>query len=63
VPREQPIEGFFYAPKGAGKVVRTPSQWRALFSTHTRRVENGETFFTNKATKKLEYEAYAIIRP
>jgi hypothetical protein len=60
--REIPVEGFHYSPKGEA-VVKTPSQWRALFSTHTRRVENGETFFINQQTKRIEYEAYAIIRP
>jgi hypothetical protein len=63
VPREKPVEGFHYAPKGGGKLVRTPNQWRQLFSTHTRRVENGETFFINRETKRIEYEAYAVIRP
>lgn len=60
--REIPVNGFHYSPKGE-HLAQTPSQWRLLFSTHTRRVEGGETFFINPKTKKIEYEAYAIIRP
>jgi hypothetical protein len=62
VPRKQIIEGFHYSREGS-KVRRTPTEWRALLLTHTRRVENGETFFINKQTKRIEYEAYAVIRP
>jgi hypothetical protein len=62
VPREKPIPGFHYSRKGE-QVALTPSRWRSLFSTHTRRVENGETFFINRETKRIEYEAYAVIRP
>lgn len=57
---EKQIPEFHYSPKGE-QLLRTPAQWRQLFSTHTRRVENGETFFTNQKTKLIEYEAYAII--
>lgn len=56
------IEGFHYTRAGTG-VRFTPTEWRALLLTHTRRVENGETFFINKQTRRIEYEAYAIIRP
>lgn len=60
MPREKQIPGFHYTRAGEA-VSFTPSQWRALLSTHTRRVENGETFFQNKAKRRLEYEAYGII--
>lgn len=60
MPRDKQVQGFHYTRKGEA-VSRTPAQWRQLFSTHTRRVENGETFFTSKTTKRLEYEAYAVI--
>lgn len=58
--REIQVPGFYYSRKGE-PVTKTPSQWRQLFSTHTRRVESGETFFVNKQTHRIEYEAYAII--
>lgn len=59
--REQPkVPGFHYTRKGED-VSRTPREWQQLFSTHTRRVENGETFFTSRTTRRLEYEAYAVI--
>lgn len=60
MPREKQVEGFHYTRKGEA-VSRTPAQWRQLFSTHTRRVESGETFFINKQTHRIEYEAYAVI--
>jgi hypothetical protein len=60
--RASVIPGFHYTRAGVG-VRFTPTEWRALLLTHTRRVENGETFFINKPTKRIEYEAYAIIRP
>lgn len=60
MPREKVIPGFHYTRGGVG-VRFTTTKWRALLLTHTRRVENGETFFTNKQTKLIEYEAYAII--
>jgi hypothetical protein len=59
VAREKPVPGFDYK-RGVG-VVMTPTEWRAILLTHTRRVDRGETFFINPKTKKTEYEAYSII--
>lgn len=58
--RGKKVPGFHYTRKGED-VSRTPAQWRQLFSTHTRRVEGGETFFIDPKTKRIEYEAYAVI--
>lgn len=56
------VAGFRYSRKGEA-VSRTPREWQQLLSTHTRRVDRslGETFFTNRQTGRLEYEAYGII--
>lgn len=58
--REKPVDGFDYV---TGKPVSMlPQHWRGKYppSTHTRRVENGETFFSRKAGK-IEAEAYANV--
>ena len=60
VARKVLVKGFHYTQNGE-HLARTPAQWRQLFSTHTRRVEHGETYFINQKTKLIEYEAYAII--
>jgi hypothetical protein len=62
------VEGFDYV---AGvKVSKTPSEWRAAYPapTYSRRVENGETFYSALVTPKdeppswrLRAEAYANI--
>lgn len=58
------VAGFHYSRKGEA-VSRTPREWQQLLSTHTRREkkELGETFFINRQTGRIEYEAYAIIPP
>ncbi len=57
------IPGFKYTREGT-PVAMTQKQWRELNHTHDRRVvARGETWFINRDTKRLEFEAYGNVRP
>lgn len=56
------IPGFKYTSAGT-PVTMTQKQWRELNHTHDRRVVvRGETWFLNRETRRLEFEAYGNIR-
>jgi hypothetical protein len=63
MPRNQPkIPGFKYTREGV-HVSMTQTQWRELNHTHQRRVVvSGETWFINRETNRLEFEAYGHVR-